>query len=231
MIINEEKRQQIMSYIVHAWEILAKDSRFPKKTYKYAYIPSGAELYTWALKSVWYLFLDKNIEHIVFFMKQNDHPNDIVSYKEDNDFLIWWGIIKNKNIFDIKTKKPIPNELFEQLLYARLLTKIKSTTMIWIGENLNINEFIKHIPNNIWIVFLWTMSKEKTIEHSKKEDKKMIENILSQKIYRKDNKRLWNMYTKITKIHKRKSELIVYVHSSELWIKKQEPVWYSCIVS
>jgi hypothetical protein len=34
------------------------------------------------------------------------------------------------------------------------------------------------------------MSKEKTIEHSKKEDKKMIENILSQKIYRKDNKRL-----------------------------------------
>lgn len=231
MIINEEKRLQTMSYIIHAWEILAKESHFPKKIYKNAFIPSWSELYTWALKSVWYLFLDKKIKHIVFLIEQDKYPDDIVSYKDDDSFLIRWSTIKNKNILNTEIQKPVPRELFEQLLYSRLLTKIKLATMIWIGKNYNTKELIKQIPSDSWIIFLGKLSTENTIKNSKKEDSEMIESILSQKIYQKDSKRIGNIYTKIVKKHKRKSELIVYVHSSELWIKTQQPIWYSCIVS
>ena len=37
MIITDEKRNQTLSYIVHAGEILQEDKHFPKKKYNYAY--------------------------------------------------------------------------------------------------------------------------------------------------------------------------------------------------
>jgi len=231
MIINEEKRHQIMSYIVHAWEILKKDNHFPKYSYKYAYLPTWSELYTWVLKAAGYLFLERNLENIVFVVKQTEYPDEIIFYNEKDSFLIWWNNIENKNIFNSKIQKPIPKELFEQLLYVRLLTKINTTTIIWIWKKYNTEQFIKQIPVTAWIVFLGKMSIDKSIKISKEENKKMIESVLFQKEYKKDTKRIGNLYIKIAKKYKKKSELIVYIHSSELWIKVEHQTGYSCIVS
>jgi hypothetical protein len=40
MILSEEKRGQLISYIIHAGEILQKENHFPKEIYKYLYVSS-----------------------------------------------------------------------------------------------------------------------------------------------------------------------------------------------
>lgn len=231
MIITDEKRIQILSYIVHAWEILQETNHFPKKKYTYAYVPTWPELYTGTLKAWWYLFLDKNIKEIVFVVEQHNYPNEIIYYGKEDEFLIWWSIIKNKKNINSKTEE-ITRELFDQLLYLRILTKIETVSMIGMWSKIKINTLQKEISSlwysDCWIVLLWKTGEEKS---DKKEDIAMIEHILTKKIYKKNNDRLGNIFIWIAKTYRRKPELVAYIHSSEIGIKTIPQIWYMCMVA
>lgn len=236
MIITEQKRNQIMSYIVHAWEILQKEHHLPEKPYKYLYIPKWPELYTSALKSAWYLFFDKNIKKITIITEQDEYPKEIISYinQKKSDFLIWWNKIKSIIPKYIEKTSIISNELFDQLLYLRLLTKIKTVSIIGIWKSATktkINWIIKDISKEDWIVVLWNLSQEKNKDDLIKEDEVMIQNILLWTTYKKKDKWIWNIYKDIVTKNQRKSELLVYVNGYDIWIKKTAQIWYVCIVA
>jgi len=225
-----------MSYIVHAWEILQKEHRLPEKPYKYLYIPKWPELYTSALKSAWYLFFDKNLKKITIITEQNEYPKDIISYvnQKKSDFLIWWNKIKNIVPKYIEKTSIISNELFDQILYLRLLTKIKTVSIIGIWKSAiktKISWIIKNISKEEWIIVLWNLSQEKNKDNLIKEDEIMIQNILSWTTYKKKDKWIWNIYKDIVNKNKKKSELLVYVNGYDIWIKKTAQIWYVCIVA
>jgi len=233
MILTEQKRLQILSYIVHAGEILQKDNHLPQKSYRYWYLPAWSELYTWALKAAWYLFIDKNINNIVFITQQTKYSDEIVWYWEE-DFLIRWRTIKNNSNKITKKQIPITLELFDQLLYARLLTQLTSVTILWIWENIplqEIKEFIKGFKgSDQWIIMIWKAS-ENYVSSTKDEDIEMIQHILNKKTYKKNLKRLGNIYKDLVKNKKKEPELVVYVNSSDLWIKTKQQIWYICMVA
>lgn len=235
MIVTEEKRTQIISYIVHAGEILQKDNHFPKKTYKYVYLPTWPELYTGVLKAAGYLFLDKNINNIVLLVEQTKYPDKIISYIDDNEFFVWWRNIENKWAKSKLDKQPITLELFEQLLYLRLLTQVKSVTILWVWTKIKKKQIIETIDNikytNFWVIILWNSSEEKKIKLSKDEDKKMIEHMLIKKTYKENPNWIGNIYTNIVKSNKWNPELVAYVHSSDLWIRTIHQIWYVCMVA
>lgn len=225
-----------MSYIVHAWEILQKEHRLPEKPYKYLYIPKWPELYTSALKSAWYLFFDKNLKKITIITEQNEYPKDIISYvnQKKSDFLIWWNKIKNIVPKYIEKTSIISNELFDQILYLRLLTKIKTVSIIGIWKSAiktKISWIIKNISKEEWIIVLWNLSQEKNKDNLIKEDEIMIQNILSWTTYKKKDKWIWNIYKDIVNKNKKKSELLMYVNGYDIWIKKTAQIWYVCIVA
>ncbi len=224
MILSSEKYHQILSYIVHAWEILEEEQNFPKKHYKHIFVPSGHELYTGLLKASAYLFLDKKISKFLVFRAQNDFPDELISYK-DWDFSIRWKKIKNRNILKLEENTEIPNEYFEQLLYLRILSQIQEVSLIGVWKNSNIQTYLSQIPKDYWIIVLWNLSLLPDIQESKKEDQKMIDHILDQKIYKKKPSRIGNLYTEITKNNNKKSDLIVYIHSSDLW-STIDSKWY-----
>ena len=124
MILTEEKRIQIMSYIVHAWEILQKDKHFPKHLYKYAYLPAWPELYTGTLKAAGYLFLDKTLKNMILIVEQATHPEDIIGYVNEDKMLIRWNTIENDSQKVVSKIEKIPWKLFDQLLYMRIVTNI-----------------------------------------------------------------------------------------------------------
>lgn len=236
MIFTEQKRNQILSYIVHAGELLQKDNNFPKKLYKYLYLPTWSELYTGILKAAGYLFIDKNLSNIIFLAIQTEYPKEIISYtNNEKELHIWWRTIKNKISKEFKKSFPIPVEISDQLMYMRLITQIKSVTLLGIWSELSSKEIIKKIEKiyntEYWIVFLWKWSEEKEIKASKKEDINMMEHILNKKIYKSKNNWMGNIYTTIVKKNKRNPELVVYVHSSDMWMRTTQPNWYICIVA
>lgn len=234
MIITEEKRNQIVSYIVHAGEILQKENHFPKHSYKYAYLPIWSELYTGTLKAAGYLFLDKTLNNIIFLIEQTEYPKEIISYIDETKLLILWRSIKNKSI-PSKNNQPVSREIFEQLLYIRLLTKVTSVTILGIGTKITKKQITEEINNigysDYWIIVLGKASENNKSELSKMEDIKMIENMMDKKTYKENASWLGNIYTDIIKKHKGKPELVAYVHSSDLWIKTIKQIWYICMVA
>ncbi len=233
MIINEEKRQQIMSYIIHAWEILEKENHFPKQSYKYIYLPQWPELYTAALKAAWYLFLDKTIKHATIIIQQNEYKKEIVWYESENksDFLVWGN--KIKNIVSKYTSKNlvITKELFDQILYLRLLTEIKTISIVWIGElveKTKIATVIKNISKEDWVVVLWGLSKE---ENNGDKDQEMMQNVLWWTIYKKNPKWIGNIYKDIIKKNKKQAEVLVYLNWSDIGIKTLPQIWYVCMIA
>lgn len=233
MIITEEKRNQIVSYIVHAGEILQKENHFPKHSYKYAYLPIWPELYTGTLKAAGYLFLDKMLNNVIFLVEQTEYPKEIINYMDEPELLILWRIIKN-NSKKGKKHYPISRELFDQLLYIRLLTKVTSVTILGIGTEISKKQIIEKINqigySDYWIIVLGKASENNKSELSKMEDLKIIEHMMDKKTY-KGNYWLANIYTDIVKHHKGKPELVAYVHSSDLWIKTIQQMWYICMVA
>ncbi len=231
MIISDEKRAQIMSYIVYAGEILQEDNHFPKRTYKYAYLPQWPELYTGTLKAWWYLFLDKKLKRAVFVIQQNEYPKEIVYYWNENEFLIRWCHIKN-----IKNEKrkvlDISNELFDQLLYTRLITEIDTISLIGVWAMIKKTVLKKEI-DNLWSDDYWIIVIGKSSEElwSKTEDMIMIDHMINKKYYKKNVNWLGNIFIYIAKLYKKDPELVAYIHSSEIWIKTIPQIWYMCMVA
>ncbi len=235
MILTDEKRHQLVSYIVHAGKILTKEKHLPKKIYQHAYIPSWSELYTGYLKAAWYLFLDKSLKNICIISQQKEYPNDIMYYWEQEKFLIWWREIHNIWITETKRIESIPWEIYDQLLYLRLLTQCKTVIILWIWENINTKDATKKLneilKTEYWIICISTNSKQKSRKKSKNEDLVMIEHVLSKKIYKPNPNRLGNTYINIIKKYKKKSELISYVHTSDFDIPTTNEQWYICMVA
>lgn len=231
MIISDEKRTQMMSYIVYAGEILQEENSFPKRKYKYAYLPQWPELYTGTLKAWWYLFLDKELKRIIFVVQQNEYPEEIVYYGNENEFLIRWRHIKNiknqnKKIIDIS------KELFDQLLYIRLMTEVDSISMIGVWSIIKNSVLKKEIENlgndNHWIIVIGKSSGE---TWSKTEDMEMIDHMINRKYYKKNTYWLGNAFIYVAKVYKKKPELVAYIHSSEIGIKTIPQIWYMCMVA
>jgi len=182
------------------------------------------------------LFFDKNLKKITIITEQNEYPKDIISYvnQKKSDFLIWWNKIKNIVPKYIEKTSIISNELFDQILYLRLLTKIKTVSIIGIWKSAiktKISWIIKNISKEEWIIVLWNLSQEKNKDNLIKEDEIMIQNILSWTTYKKKDKWIWNIYKDIVNKNKKKSELLMYVNGYDIWIKKTAQIWYVCIVA
>lgn len=212
-----------------------KDDHFPKHPYNYLYLPAWPELYTGTLKAAWYLFLDRTLENIVFLRQQTEAPDKIISYTDTDKFLVWWRPIKNEKGNLSVDSSPVPDELFDQLFYIRLLTQVASVTMLGIWSNVSAKEIQRCIDeieySKFWIVVLGTSSEKKEVKASKNEDVKMVEHLLSKKIYKDRPNWIGNIYTNLGKKYKWKPELVAYIHASDLWIKTIQQIWYICMVA
>lgn len=232
MIIDEDKRTELMSYINHAWDILSKEDVFPQKECKYLYIPTWPELYTGTLKAAAYLFLKRDLENIVFLVEQSELPNDIVSYWSKN-FLVAWRKIKNLCIS--KKYKSVSDELLDQLLSVRLISKVKSVAFLWIWPNITSIELTKKIESlfdsDFWIVFLWKVLNSSNNIKNIEKNNIIIHQPFADKPYKLDLWNRWNLYVKVISHYDKEPMLVAHITAKDLWIKWDADYGYMSVVA
>jgi hypothetical protein len=208
---------------------------FPKKNIHMLIYLQAPNCIQGVLKAAGYLFLDKRIEKIIILSQQEKYPKEIIGYQgtNPNQFLIRWHTIKNNSWIYTQIQNNIPQEVFDQLLYCVLTNQIKQVTCLGIGSDIS-KKTIKDKLNEItypdcWVIMLWSTTK--TWSHSKKEDSKVVQHLLNKKIYQEQKSRFWNYYISLIKQRKLAPELVAYVHSSDLWVKNIQQIWYICAVA
>lgn len=244
VIAPETILDHVIAYTIGAGEVIQE--ALPSKlwiasTYDMALVPYGPPFYTAILQAAGALSVSKKIDTALIIYQQSHQP-DYITMSQDI-----WPILGKTFLFPeklktltknkiIKCEETIDENIENQMYFIRVLSDIQHVVTIGVGDDVkkkeirNIVDFINKKMETISF-FVSNLSQEKEFTACRKNDEKLIANIIASKFQNTTKNKIPEIFSDISKKLKKIPQIVAYSNSGDLGGNKQKTNGYACMIA